>query len=205
MSKDVLNFSVKGDLITEIARDKFLETGSIIEGVKFLTKALIDFPDDLAEEVIRGRKKLVGVNELTIEDDDKIIEPYQWIKPTDIRHCECGWIAPNGDVYGCPKYTQTVEHHDLASEIIFRGNVPDTESSDERSVEVAGYIKFQPHLICGRCKPALITEAQREKVIEFMESHNIESIQIGFTFDTYKNIKEIRKWELMQFGSYIAN
>ena len=205
MSKDSLNFKVSGEWVTEFARDKFMEKGCIYDGVRFLQKCLIGFPEDLAKEVISGKKKLVGINELTIEDDDKTIEPYCWIKPSDIKKCECGWIAPNGDVFGCDRYTQTTEHSDIATELIYRGSVPDTESSDYSSVEKAGFIKFQPRLIAAHCTPSLITEAQRVKILEFMESHGIREIQVGYSLDEFVKRNTIRSYELMQFAIFVTH
>lgn len=204
-----LHFSVSGEWVTNFAREKFLETGNIRDGVNFLKDTLrnevVGFPDDLAEDIVRGKKKLVGVNELTVEADDKNIEPYCWIKPTDIKNCECGWIAPNGDVFGMPKHTMTTEHVSLADELIFRGAAPDTEITSERSIEKAGFIKFQPRLVVGSCDASMITEAQKSKVLEFMESHNIGSIQIGFSLDKFVQIASIRKCELLQFGILVTS
>lgn len=204
---DNLYFSVSGEWVTDFAREKFLETGNLRDGVNFLTKTLIGFPEDLAKEVVTGKKKIVGVNEVTVEDDDKVIEPYCWIKPTDITKCECGWIAPNGDVYGLPKHTMTVEHVQIAEALILRGAVEDTECTSESSVEKAGYIKFQPRLIACSCdaSASMITEAQRQRVLEFMESHDIQSIQVGYSLDEFKKISFIRNCELLQFGMYLTS
>lgn len=159
----------------------------------------------MAREVVKGKKKLVGINEVTVEDDDKEIEPYRWIKPNDIKECLCGWISPDGKVYGCENYTQTTEHTMIAKELILSERVPDTEISDDRSVEVAGYIKFQPRLIVAGCKPASITEAQRGKVIIFMESHSISSIQIGWSLDRFIKLGEIKAMDLLQFANHITH
>lgn len=201
----VLHFSVSGEFITRFARERFCETGDIQTGIDVLIKALNGFPEDLAREVVKGKKKLVGINEVTVEDDDKEIEPYRWIKPNDIKECLCGWISPDGKVYGCENYTQTTEHTMIAKELILSERVPDTEISDDRSVEVAGYIKFQPRLIVAGCKPASITEAQREKVILFMESHSISSIQIGWSLDRFIKLGEIKAMDLLQFANHITH
>lgn len=198
-------FSISGEFITRFAREKFCETGDIQTGIDILIKALIGFPNDLAREVVKGKKKLVGINEIFVEDDDKEIEPYRWIKPNDIKKCLCGWISPNGKVYGYENYTQTTEHNMIAKELILSERVPDTEMSDERSVEVAGYIKFQPRLIAAGCKSVLITEAQREKVILFMESHFISSIQIGYSLDRFIKLGEIKAMDLLQFANHITH
>lgn len=201
----VLRFSVSGEFLTRFVRERFCETGDVQTGIDILIKALSGFPNDLAREVVKGKKKLVGINEVTVEDDDKEIEPYRWIKPNDIKECLCGWISPDGKVYGCEDYTQTTEHTTIAEELILSERVPDTEMSNDRSVEVAGYIKFQPRLIVAGCKPALITEAQREKVILFMESHSINSIQIGFRFNRFIKLGEIKAMDLLQFADHITH
>lgn len=201
----VLHFSVSGEFITRFARERFCETGDIQTGIDILIKALNGFPEDLAREVVKGKKKLVGINEVTVEDDDKEIEPYRWIKPNDIKECLCGWISPDGKVYGCENYTQTTEHTMIAKELILSERVPDTEISDDRSVEVAGYIKFQPRLIVAGCKPSLITEAQRKVIILFMESHSINSIQIGWNLDRFIKLSEIRAMDLLQFANHITH
>lgn len=201
----VLRFSISGEFITRFARERFCETGDVQAGMNILIKALIGFPENLAREVVKGKKKLVGINEVTVEDDDKEIEPYKWIKPNDIKECLCGWISPDGKVFGCEKYTQTTEHSIIAKELVLSERVPDTEISDERSVEVAGYIKFQPCLIVAGCKPASITEAQREKVILFMESHSISSIQIGWSYDGFFQLGEIKAMDLLQFANHATH
>jgi len=201
----VLHFSVSGEFITRFARERFCETGDVQTGIDILIKALNGFPEDLAREVVKGKKKLVGINEVTVEDDDKEIEPYRWIKPNDIKECLCGWISPDGKVYGCENYTQTTEHIMIAKELILSERVPDTEVSDDRSVEVAGYIKFQPRLIVAGCKPASITEAQRAMVVIFMESHSITSIQVGWSLDRFIKIGEIKAMDLLQFANHITH
>lgn len=200
-----LHFSISGEFITRFARERFCETGDVQTGIDILIKALSGFPNDLAREVVKGKKKLVGINEVTVEDDDKEIEPYRWIKPNDIKECLCGWISPDGKVYGYENYSQTTEHSMIAKELILSERVPNTEMSDDRSVEVAGYIKFQPRLIAAGCKPVLITEAQREKVILFMESHSISSIQIGFSLDRFIKLGEIKAMDLLQFANHITH
>lgn len=200
-----LHFSVSGEYITRFARERFCETGDVQTGIDILIKALSGFPNDLAREVVKGKKKLVGINEVTVEDDNKEIEPYRWIKPNDIKECLCGWISPDGKVYGDENYTQTTEHSMIAKELILSERVPDTEMSDDRSVEVAGYIKFQPRLIVAGCKSVLITEAQREKVILFMESHSLSSIQIGFSLDRFIKLGEIKAMDLLQFANHITH
>lgn len=200
-----LHFSISGEFITRFARERFCETGDVQTGIDILTKALSGFPNDLAREVVKGKKKLVGINEVFVEDDDKEIEPYRWIKPNDIKECLCGWISPDGKVYGYENYSQTTEHSMIAKELILSERVPNTEMSDDRSVEVAGYIKFQPRLIAAGCKSVLITEAQREKVILFMESHSLSSIQIGFSLDRFIKLGEIKAMDLLQFANHITH
>jgi len=202
---DTLKFSFTGDFITEFSRKKYMETGSIELAKDVLTQMLVDFPRDIAQLVITGKKKIVGVNEVTIEDDDQVIEPYCWIKPSDITKCACGWIAPNGDVFGGEVHTMTTEHDDLAVEIIKRGNVIDDERSHERSVEVAGYILFQPRLIVASCLPSLITETQRDRVIDFMESHGIKSIQVGYGASDYTNIGIIKSMDILMFANKLIS
>lgn len=130
---------------------------------------------------------------------------YRGIKPNDIKKCLCGWISPDGKVYGCEIHTQTTEHTTIAEELVLSKKVPATERSDARSVEVAGYIKFQPRLIVAGCKPASITEAQRKKVILFMESHSISSIQIGWRFSRFIKLGEIKAMDLLQFADHITH
>nr|DAH54466.1 MAG TPA: hypothetical protein [Caudoviricetes sp.] len=201
----VFHFSVSGEFITRFARERFCETGDVQTGIDILIKAFSGFPNDLAREVVKGKKKLVGINEVTVEDDDKEIEPYRWIKPNDIKECLCGWISPDGKVYGCEDYTETTEHTTIAEELILSERVPDTEMSNDRSVEVAGYIKFQPLLIVAGCKPALITEAQREKVILFMKSHALSSIQIGWSLNRFIKLGEIKAMDLLQFANHVTH
>lgn len=130
-------------------------------------------------------------------------DAFTWVN--DIKECSCGWIFPDGKVYGCETHTQTTEHTTIAEELVLSKRVPTTERSYDRSVEVAGYIKFQPRLIVAGCKPASITEAQREKTILFMESHSISSIQMGWSSGRFIKLGEIKAMDLLQFANYITH
>ena len=65
-----LNFVVHGDYITEYARNLYRESKDPKKGVNFLIRALVGFPADIAGQIVMGKKKLVGVNEVYVEDDD---------------------------------------------------------------------------------------------------------------------------------------
>ena len=101
-----LSFVVHGEKITELARDKYKESKDVDAGIDFLCRALIGFPRDLAEKVVKGSKKLVGVNEVYLEDDDTEVVPYGYIQPSDISSVECGWISPDGLCFGDADYNE---------------------------------------------------------------------------------------------------
>lgn len=204
-----LHFSVTGEFITKFARDRYLETASIDTAVQFLTKSLIGFPDNLAKLVVTGKKKLVGTDEVTIEDDNQTIEPYSWIKPRPIEECLCGWIAPNGYVFGASAYTQTTEHDDLADRIVERGDVKlGDEISNYRAVEKAGWVKFSPHLIVADAEPSGITEAQRRQVLLFLNKQGISNIQVGYGNSGSRNHcfskNSIAEMDLYLFAMYLT-
>jgi len=115
MSKKAkLDWHVYGSWVTDYARAKFLDNGDIKPALNWLTKVCPGMPEDIAGEIIRGSKKLTGMDDLYLEDDDKVIEPSAWIKPGDIANYLCGWIAPDGKVYGLPTYSEQQDHEMLA-------------------------------------------------------------------------------------------
>ena len=112
-----LNFVVHGEKITELARDKYKESKDVDAGIDFLCRALIGFPRDLAEMVVKGSKKLVGVNEVYLEDDDAEVVPYGYIQPSDISSVECGWLSPDRIYFG-EAVSNGRDHHILLSNAI---------------------------------------------------------------------------------------
>lgn len=67
-----LHFTVSGEWLTQFSRERYKETKQIEVGIKFLTSSLIGFPEDLAIDVVKGKKKLTGENQVLIEDDKSI-------------------------------------------------------------------------------------------------------------------------------------
>ncbi len=67
----VLHFSVDGDFLTETARDTWV-SDLPKKAVEILVVGLIGMPQDLAIEIITGKKKLVGNSNdgITVEDDN---------------------------------------------------------------------------------------------------------------------------------------
>lgn len=181
MKKDTtstLNFSVSGDFVTGFARQRFIETKDRQVGIDFLCRSIIGFPENLARDVVSGRAKLIGQNELQLVPDNVLVEPYSWIKPCLIEECECGWIAPDGRVFGFPEYNQQrMPHECLAEEIIKRDDCgiiieKGSHFSSYHYVECAGWIKFTPSIALADCKASDITELQQKQLVQFMRTHD---------------------------------
>ena len=200
-----LHFTVSGEWLTQFAREQYKETKDLKAGVYCLTTALIGFPEYLARDIVKGKLQLKGKNEVTVEEDCTEVIPYGVILPVDIKNVLCGWIAPDGRVFGVNVYTQTIEHDDLAREICAAQYVDDTEVSSYRSVEKAGWIKFSTHLCASAGKAANITLVQKLLIQEYIRSHQISLYQIGFgCSDRLFNLSQILTMETLQFGLYVT-
>lgn len=68
MSQKTVHFSVEGEFLTELARDLFVED-TPKKAVRFLTESLIGMPEELAIEIVTGKKRLTGTNDVLVEDD----------------------------------------------------------------------------------------------------------------------------------------
>lgn len=80
--KQTLSFSITGEFITNTVREWFWEENKpydICEQLLFSCLVNDQISDDqrrsLAQDIIEGRKKLVGLNDLTIEDDNELVRP----------------------------------------------------------------------------------------------------------------------------------
>lgn len=206
MSKKAkLDWHVYGSWVTDYARAKFLDNGDIKPALNWLTQVLPGMSEEIAEQIIRGSKKLTGMDELYLEEDDKVIEPSAWIKPGDIAKYLCGWIAPDGKVYGLTTYSEQQDHEMLAREIVKRGEVEGEEIHAYNAVETAGYIKFSPMKAYAYAKAGAITEAQREAVIRFCEAHGYNTFQLGASALGIVSVTAMKQADLLQFGKRITN
>ena len=200
---DKLNFHVSGEFITNFARDMYIESGHIQDGVSVLHTAFPTMPEDIILSIIKGNQKLVGVDDVCLEPDNKTIRPYYFIRPINIAIIDYGWIAPNGDVYGEKgEYTMTQLHENIASEIVNSKLVPYNEASDYSSVEDAGWIKFCISDISAYTSPGNITEVQRQRVVDFMTSHDLMKIKLGIVFDFSKAL--IETMDLLAFAKKVS-
>lgn len=203
--KTKLDWHVYGSWVTDYARAKFLDNGNINTALSWLTQVLPGMSEEIAEQVIRGTKKLTGMDDLYLEDDDKVIEPSGWIKPTDIGKCKCGWIAPDGKVYGLQTYSEQQDHEELAREIVRRGEVACSDIVHAYgAVESAGYVKFSPYKAYAYAKPGAITEAQRDMVLAFIEARGYEKFQLGANALGMESVAKIRSMELLQFAQRLT-
>lgn len=202
--KRSLDWTVAEGFVTDFCRKRFVETEDVHEGIRALQIMVPGIPDDMAEAVVRGCKKLVGTKELYLEDDDKVIEPYVWIKPRDIADCLCGWIAPDGRVFGHVDYNEASDHEDLARDIMRRKEVRYNGHSDYTSLEDAGFIKFSPDKALTDAFPGDVTEEQHQAIIRFMEGHKMQQLQLGASSLGILSLMDIRKMDLLQFGKMIS-
>ena len=198
-----LHFSISGEFITKFARDRYMETNDKNVAIALLCRSINGMPRDVAEDIVLGKKKLVGVNEVYLEDDDTLVRPYGYPTPIDIEQCLCGWISPEGNVYGSKIYTQTVEHLNIARDLVHFGVISDTRVLYERAVEGAGYIKFSPELIIANCKTSMITDKQHSEIIRFLHSHKITSIQMGYNRERVMTTK-VSQMDTMMFAKTIS-
>lgn len=206
MSKKAkLDWHVYGSWVTDYARAKFLDNGDIKPALNWLTKVCPSMPENIAEEIIRGSKKLTGMDDLYLEDDDKVIEPSAWIKPADIGKCKCGWIAPDGKVYGLPTYSEQQDHENLAREIVKRGEVQGEEIHAYNELEKAGYVKFSPFKAYAYAKPGAITEAQREKLLAFIAANGYKAFQLGANALGLEEVTKIKSMDLLQFAKRLTS
>lgn len=198
--KRSLDWTVAEGFVTDFCRKRFIETEDVHEGIRALQIMVPGIPDDMAEAVVRGSKKIVGTLDLYIEDDDKVIEPYVWIKPRDIADCLCGWIAPDGRVFGHVDYNETSDHEELAMDIMRRKEVRYNGHSDYTSLEDAGFMKFSPDKALTDAFPADVTEEQQKAIIRFVESHQMRQFQLGPNAFGIVTLSEIKQMELIKFG-----
>lgn len=120
-----------------------------------------------------------------------------------IENCECGWIAPDGRVFGYSEYNQQrMPHECLAEQIVQRDDcgivIEDgTPHSPYYHVEQAGWIKFCPTMAIADCKASAITESQQKELVKFMKSHDYV---LTFGFNSTANYMQIRNMSTIMLG-----
>lgn len=198
---DKLIHHISGEFVTKFARDKYKETRSLKQAVSLLTQMLIGFPEDLAEQVIKGSKKLVGDNEVYIEDDDAVVTPYGAPQTVDISGVQCGWISPDGElVYGAKNHTSTQEHDDIAQELVEYGIVEDNHRSAYSSLEDAGWVKFSPEYVWCRKRPTDPSLVQH-LILCWMIDRDIKSVNLGCSIgNRCFSISQIKRMESDDFA-----
>lgn len=196
-----LNFVVHGEKITELARDKYKESKDVDAGIDFLCRALIGFPRDMAEEVVKGSKKLVGVNEVYLEDDDTEVVPYGYIQPSDISSVECGWISPDGLCFGDADYNGR-DNHILLSKAICERYYPDSKN-DDFTLEDNGWIKLCPYVATMYAGGVKATEAQKEALAMFCETHGRRIALGNYAQETLYSAGELRAMDILMFNKRI--
>ena len=199
-----LNFVVHGDYITEYARNLYRESKDPKNGVNFLIRALVGFPADIAGQIVMGKKKLVGVNEVYVEDDDVDVVPYGFIKsvePNKIAEIECGWIAPNGDLFGHTSYNSTNDHISLAERICER--FYPSSKNYEFTLEDCGWMKLCPSKATIYASGDCCTESQKKTLISFCRAHN-RRITLGNYDTTFYSGNDIENMDLLQFKRHLG-
>src|SRR5579864_1436584 len=81
----VVYFKVSGEFITQQARDLVSE-GDWQAGLRLLSKDVIGLGHDRAVDILKGRKRLTGVNTVTLEDEDKAVAR-KWKKRLNWLFC----------------------------------------------------------------------------------------------------------------------
>lgn len=192
-----VHYTISGSFITKFAREKYQETNDLSKGVEVLCQILMDFPKDLATAVILGNKKIVGEEDMYVEDDCTEVVPFGFINTSSITDVLCGWIAPDGSVYGHKSYNEVNDHTALAERICERLDL--TTFNPEHTLEDEGYIKFQPEKVLLGSRPA--TNAQKDVVAEFCLSHDAK-ISLGFYGNIYSG-DDIRGMDLLMFNKHL--
>lgn len=202
MEKETLHFTITGEFLTNFARQRFIETGKREIGIDFLCESLHGFPRDMAADVVSGRAKLIGQDVVTLTSDNSTVEPPKWIKPNQIEECACGWIAPDGRVFGCKEYNPgRLPHECLAERIAERDDCGISEGgSAYLKLEKEGWLKFSPHLAITDCPPAKITKAQQLELVKYMKYHNY-ALSLGW--HTNANYLQVQAMETLQFGRLV--
>lgn len=77
MNTEVAHFSVTGEFVTEHFRTLVSE-GNWRDGFNGLRDSFDDISVDLVIDILSGKKKLTGVNDLTVEDDDLYLDE-EWV------------------------------------------------------------------------------------------------------------------------------
>lgn len=202
MEQEFLHFTITGEFITNFARQRFIETGKREVGIKFLCDSLHGFPRNMAAEVVSGRAKLVGTDEVTFVSDNVTVEPPKWIKPCPIEECKCGWIAPDGRVFGYPQHDPgKLPHECLADLIVERDDCGINKGGSAYcQLEKAGWLKFSPELAIADCPASRITEVQKNELVKFMKVNNY-ALSIGWHRNA--NYLQVQAMDLLQFGKLV--
>ena len=196
--KRQLQFHITGEFVTNFARERYKETNDASVGVDFLCKSLNGFPKDIAIEVIFGRKKLIGRDEIFVEDDCAEVTPYGVIRPSDIEKVVCGWISPDGLVFGHEFHNNQNDHRILAEEIVKRFKYEGTDY--EWCLEKQGFLKFDPCRVVAGDKRA--TAMQKEAIANLCKAHS-SKIQIGFYDKSLYSGSQISEMDLTMFNKHL--
>lgn len=201
-----LEFKVEGSYLTNEARKRYQETADINDGVSFLQSCLIGIPAEYALQVVTGKAKLTGVGvEVYLEEDNEEILPFKLRRPNKPEDVECGWISPEGFIYGKKDHTSTDDHIQIAEELV-EGLVVKKEglANAYELVEKAGFVKFAPFDIIAGVKAAKITQQQHEAVIKWLEAtKRRDSELINLSRHSF-TVAEVKKMETLQFGINIS-
>lgn len=199
-----LSFKVTGEFLTNYAREKYKETSEKKQGIEFLTGSIIGFPENIAEDIILGRKKLVGENnELYLEEDDCEVEPYGCLKPSNPKDVVCGWISPEGLIFGHKGYNDCNDHISIANELVDRKMVPTRGFNSENAVEIAGYVKFSPSSVCARMHIGKVTIEQKNALIEWLEAHGYKTFKLVSHYNKV-SVSSIKQMDLLAFAKAIC-
>lgn len=79
------HFQIEGAFLTQLARD-FVREGNWRKAYTFLMENLHGMDSQIAMDIVQGKKKLTGVNDLELADDDCEAEVKEWLD-WQFRHC----------------------------------------------------------------------------------------------------------------------
>ena len=205
MIKDKLGWTIEGSFLTFEARKRYKESADIQDGVKFLQTCLMNFPEHYAKMVVSGKARLTGCGaEVVLEEDDTDVLPFNFLHPQKPCEVDCGWISPDGKIYGHLGYNECTDHKDIAQLLIDHDVVKNTGTCPYNSVDAAGYIKFSPWDVTGGCKASEVTQKQLDAFRSMLYERKRVPSEIITLGEHEYTVRDIYNIELLQFGLMIT-
>lgn len=202
-----LTFKITGEFLTKFIRELYIDGEKLDITIEKLIECVPELSKDIALDIIMGKKKLTGINDVYVEPDNVSVIPLQGIRynaiGNDITKLSCGWISPKGEVFGFTEYSNGLlfEHQELAETIVDVFDLKVKGEDEQYTLEKLGYIKFSPTQVLCNCSAKLITQEQMDQVLMLVEKNSrlniYKSIKLGngsiYSYDS------LSKMDLLMF------